>query len=202
MAVSGILTLAWASPGPNMLAVIDATLNSGQKAGFKVGLGISVGNIVWSLLAVAGLGILFETHPEAMLVVQAFGCVYLSFLGFKSLQSALKKPKDINIEGNLRGTSSHFISGLIVIFTNPKAILFFASIFATLIPENAGPFWKAIVVSLSGTIPAVGHFLTSYFMSRPGIVTKYLKAQQTISTVFAVAFFYLAANLGTSLLFN
>lgn len=193
--ISGMLALAWMSPGPNMLAVIDSSLRGGRKAGFVTGLGISTGNVVWSALAVNGSDVVFQQFPETMVAIQVLGCAYLLFLGTRSLQRALTPQTDGGVPAPPRRRGSYYTTGLVVIITNPKAILFFASIFTALIPADASVTWKLTVVLLSGVIPALGHMVTATILSRPRMVQRYFAAQRQISAIFAAAFFLIALKL-------
>lgn len=193
--LSGILALAWMSPGPNMLAVIDSSLRGGWGAGFATGLGISTGNVVWASVAVAGSDALFEQFPQVIVAVQALGCAYLLYLAYRSLRVALAPLPDKDVQKAPKRRGSHYTTGLIVIFTNPKAILFFASVFTALIPPDASTSWKVAAVSLSGAIPALGHTCTTTILSRPRMVERYFARQREISAIFAAAFFLIACRL-------
>ncbi|WP_372574673.1 LysE family translocator [Ruegeria jejuensis] len=200
LTISGILALAWMTPGPNMLAVIDSSLRGGWSAGFITGLGISTGNVVWSIVAIAGSDVVFREFPQLILAIQLLGCAYLLYLGYRSLRTTLTPNADNGVPQAPKGRGSFYVTGLIVIFTNPKAILFFASVFTALIPPDASATWKIAAVFLSGVIPTLGHTFTTTVLSRPRMVEKYYARQRYISAVFAVAFFLIALNLLTKLI--
>lgn len=46
--------LAWITTGPNILAVISASVGSGHRHGLATGIGLSCGATVWAVLAVFG----------------------------------------------------------------------------------------------------------------------------------------------------
>lgn len=183
-----------------MLAVIDSSLRGGRTAGFTTGLGISTGNIVWSIVAIAGSDVIFKKFPQIIMVVQLLGCAYLAYLGYRSLKTALTPVSDTGVPPAPKRRGSYYMTGLIVIFTNPKAVLFFASVFTALIPPNANITWKLAAIALSGAIPALGHTFTATVLSRPRMVQTYFAKQRQISAVFAVAFFFIAFNLLMKLL--
>lgn len=200
LTMSGVLALAWMTPGPNMLAVIDSSLRGGWSAGFTTGLGISTGNVVWSIVAIAGSNMIFREFPQLILAIQLLGCAYLLYLGYRSLKMALMPNADNGVPKAPTGRGSFYATGLIVIFTNPKAILFFASVFTALIPPDASATWKIAAVFLSGLIPTLGHTFTTTVLSRPRMVEKYYAQQRHISAVFAGAFFLVALHLLTELM--
>jgi threonine/homoserine/homoserine lactone efflux protein len=199
ISMSAMIGLAWATPGPNMFAVMHVSLSSGKVSGIITGLGIAAGNIMWASLAVVGLDQLFHSIPELLIGLQVLGCLYLFFLAFKSLQSARTKPKAQGFEQEERPAKTPFLIGLGVILTNPKAILFFAAIFTTLIPPSAPLSWKLTAIALSGIIPAVGHTFTASVLSLPSVRAKYIAQQQKVSILFAVIFAVVAIQIGMSI---
>ena len=56
--------LGWITPGPNMLAVMSASLSHGRAQGLKLALGLSIGATLWAGLAVAGAATLFGLFPR------------------------------------------------------------------------------------------------------------------------------------------
>jgi threonine/homoserine/homoserine lactone efflux protein len=52
--------LAWITPGPNMLAVMNATINHGRRSGVLTGFGLALGATIWTILAVLGVTLLFD----------------------------------------------------------------------------------------------------------------------------------------------
>ncbi len=183
-----------------MLAVIGSSVRGGWAAGFATGLGIATGNVVWSIAAIAGSEVIFHRFPQAVVGVQLLGCAYLSYLGLRSLKAAMSSVAKRAVPSATKDRGAYYVTGLIVIFTNPKAILFFASVFTALIPANAGVSWKVIAVLLVGLIPALGHTFTTSILSRPRMIKKYFAFQRHISAVFAAAFLLIALKLMTDIL--
>src|SRR5699024_6788994 len=79
-----------AAPGPDMIYVLTRGISNGQKVGLLSAAGITVGILVHTLLASAGLAALFKTSPVAFLIVKYAGAGYLLFLGAKALLSSGK----------------------------------------------------------------------------------------------------------------
>ncbi|MGB7204756.1 MAG: LysE family transporter, partial [Anderseniella sp.] len=80
--------LSWLTPGPNMLAVISASINHGRRAGIMTGLGLNLGGFIWATAAVMGVAALFELFPHLVFAFKLLGATYLLWLGLKALGSA------------------------------------------------------------------------------------------------------------------
>ena len=79
--------LSWLTPGPNMLAVISASVSNGRRAGLMTGLGLNAGGLVWACMAVMGVTSLFELFPQFILWFKLAGAAYLLWLGFRAIQA-------------------------------------------------------------------------------------------------------------------
>ncbi len=64
-----------------MLAVVNAAVGSSWRAGFLTGIGIAVGNMIWAIAAMAGISMLFEVFPSALMILRLLGGSYLIWLG-------------------------------------------------------------------------------------------------------------------------
>lgn len=120
--------LAALSPGPNMVAVASTALGAGRTASLAVASGIALGAFFWALSMSYGMAALFEAYPQSLRVLGVLGGLYLLYLGWKSLRSALRsRGGDIAASGDIGGARA-FLKGLAVTATNPKVALFWASI--------------------------------------------------------------------------
>jgi len=141
------------SPGPNFLVVAQSALKSGRVAGFATALGAALGGAVHADLGLFGVTRLVSLRP-AMMGIELLGGVYLGWLGTRML---IPRASGAEFQHLLSSTSvsarSHFWRGLVTDLSNPKTVVFFASIFAvTVDPESSH--------ALRGAMP-LGSVLTS-----------------------------------------
>ena len=66
------------SPGPDFLLILKNALNHGRRAAFFSAAGISLGLMIHTTLAVAGLGFLFHNSETLGQVMRYAGAAYLS----------------------------------------------------------------------------------------------------------------------------
>jgi threonine efflux protein len=136
LTVAGVHTLALIIPGPNVLVVSHAAASRSRRAGVFVALGVSAGALVWSASAAFGLATLLDRAAGLATAVRIAGAVFLMILGLRQLRAQGRR--GLAAEDTMRvSTRTLFGRGLLVNLTNPKSILFFASVFAALLPPNA-----------------------------------------------------------------
>ncbi|TPE69674.1 LysE family transporter [Halalkalibacterium halodurans] len=138
--------LAGMSPGPDFFIVMKNSLGFGARVGILTSLGIASALIVHITYTVLGFAFLIETYPALFFTIQLLGAAYLIWLGFHAIRSSPPKKEEAVIEetqpiqstkdskSSIQGFKEGFITNLL----NPKAALFFLSIFSQFItPQTA-----------------------------------------------------------------
>ncbi len=127
-----------AIPGPAVTLTITNSLRYGVRNAFAGILGIAAGTVLIAAVSAAGIGILIINYPAAFAAMKYTGAGYLVFLGAKLWRSS-----DLTVdvsETAHSGGRSRFVECLLLQLTNPKAIIFFLSIFPQFIHRSA-PFF-------------------------------------------------------------
>jgi threonine/homoserine/homoserine lactone efflux protein len=153
----GVVVLAYASPGPDFVAVTAAALG-GRRTGFGAACGVAVASLLWATAALAGLGLVIARIGWLYEAVRLAGAAYLVYLGGRMLIGALKPaPADEAVTARAGGFRAGFRRGLLVNLTNPKAAAFFGSLFVSLLPPAASVATFALALATVGVV-AVGWF--------------------------------------------
>lgn len=132
------VALAQASPGPNFLAVVSVALSQGRSAAMATVLGIATGMLIWASAMAMGLTSLLVPFPGLMMAMKLLGGLYLSYLALKAFAAAWlgkgrSSPPQADCKTKKNKTTIRlFLSGLLVILTNPKAALMWAAVAAFL----------------------------------------------------------------------
>lgn len=120
-----VLVLA---PGPDSLLVLTRSIADGRRAGVIATLGISIGNLIHTLLAAAGISALIAASPALFDVLRYAGGGYLAWIGGRSLWSAWTSRGQ---GGTLSAPAADkarlpavFAQALLTNLLNPKVILF------------------------------------------------------------------------------
>lgn len=181
--------LAAASPGPATLAIAGTAMRDGRRQGLALASGIVTGSLVWSVTAACGLGAVMAAHAWAFEVVRYGGAAYLLFLAYKSGRNALAHDH-ATIPGALAARSLRrtWARGLMLHLSNPKAILFFGSIYAIAIPVDARPTTLLVVIAAF----AIESFLIFHgyalLFSSMRISLLYMRLRRIFEGVFALGF--------------
>lgn len=175
------------SPGPATLAIAGTSMASGRRAGLLVASGITTGSFVWSISAALGLGAIMLANAWVFEFIRYFGAAYLMFLAYKSAKSALSS-KEMKTRAVVGGSRMLYSKGLALHLTNPKAILFFGSLYAIGIPLDATPVQLITVVAAIGVQSAICFHGYAVLFSIPSITRVYVKLRRWFEGAFAVAF--------------
>jgi len=140
------ITLAAATPGPAMFAVITNGVSRGFIRAFMAGVGVAAGDAVLVTLALLGLVALAQTFEWIFLLVKYAGAAYLVFLGIRMWRAAATRSDEPH-QTQTRLSRSFFL-GASIALGNPKAILFHASIMPLILNLNTMTFADGLLVVL------------------------------------------------------
>lgn len=143
LSIAVIHFFALISPGPDFFFVTQSAIRQTRTHALFAALGISLSILVWSVCALSGLHFLFQKIAWLQQVLMILGGLYLLYLGIIILKSVLKKAKTtVNIDvPNIQNhvPSSHLkllMQGFLTNMANPKALVYFSSVFAVAINTN------------------------------------------------------------------
>ncbi|MGW8393487.1 LysE family translocator [Pseudoduganella sp. HUAS MS19] len=131
-------TLGAASPGPSNLAVMATAMSSGRRSALVFALGVVSGSTAWGLLAAFGLAAVMARYSQALIALKVLGGMYLLWLSFKSMRSALATRLPAGIDVGARGGPALqlYLRGAAMHLTNPKAIFTWLSIVTLALPAE------------------------------------------------------------------
>ena len=180
--------IATASPGPATLAIAGTSMTSGRRFGLALAAGVMTGSLIWSVSAALGLGALMLASGWAFEAMRYLGACYLLYLAFNSARSAIRRGTIAAKHVDAPRMRTAYAKGLALHLTNPKAILFFGSLFAAGVPAGAPPEALALVISAVGLQSfIIFHGYAPIFSSAP-MMRGYQRLRRWFEAVFAVAF--------------
>lgn len=131
------------APGPDFFMVLRNSLSRGRLAGVMTALGIGSALVVHVVYSVLGLALVIASSPAVFGLIRVCGALYLLSIAVRCLFSRpqgmpgmcdLAQPAKVNASP-LRGWREGFWCNLL----NPKAALFFLSIFSQFMtPDTPG----------------------------------------------------------------
>ncbi|MET2826672.1 LysE family translocator [Mesorhizobium shangrilense] len=144
LAYCAAITVAAATPGPAMFAVITNGVSRGFVRAFMAGIGVAAGDAVLVTLALLGLVALAQTFEWVFHLLKYAGAAYLVFLGVRMWRAAASQSAESQTpQAKL---SRSFFLGASIALGNPKAILFHASIMPLILNLNTLTFADGLLV--------------------------------------------------------
>lgn len=188
--------IALLSPGPDFALVVKNSLLINRRAGICTGLGITLGVCVHLSYCVYLLPQLVGQEQLLMTLVRCLGALYLSYLGIQSIRAGMALTRSGSMTTANQSPKAHsgstlrfILSGLLCHALNPKAILFFLSVFTVMITPDL-PKYVAELAALGIVLSTI-----TWFCSLSVLITL-PKYQQWFSGYrFEVLTHYLAGSV-------
>ena len=141
LTVALVHIVALMSPGPDFFFVSQTAVSRSRQEAMMGVFGITCGVMIWAGVALLGLNLILAKMAWLHNIIMVGGGLYLCWMGYQMLRGALKKTEQIvdapKVELATRGRS--FMKGLLTNLANPKAIIYFGSVFSLFVGDNVGP---------------------------------------------------------------
>ncbi|MGP1253513.1 MAG: LysE family translocator [Kiloniellales bacterium] len=157
-------------PGPTVTVIIANSLRHGARAGLANVAGTQAGLTVMVVILAAGLQVVVEAMGAVFTWVKLIGAAYLIYLGLKLLLN--RAPLDASESTAPLRQRSFFWQGVLVIWSNPKALLFFGAF----IPQFVRPEGPVMLQTLllGGTFMVVATLLDGGYAVLAGRAGRWL----------------------------
>lgn len=121
------------------IAMITLAMQRGYFQGFALGLGTCVGDLVYAVLALAGMTVLLQ-YSAVRWVLWVGGSALLLYFAAKMIYSAIYHSAVLAEAGEVSAGSHRreFFRGIFLAMSSPSAILWFAAVGGTLIARSGG----------------------------------------------------------------
>jgi len=149
----GLSMVVIATPGPDTALTVRNTLLGGRSAGTFTALGVSMGQVAWSVATSLGLVAVLLASKPIFQALKLVGGAYLVYLGIRPLLAAYERsPVPEGAGGRGAGTSlARFTAlrhGFINNLTNPKMAVFFASVLPQFAPPGDGMLSRLLLLGV------------------------------------------------------
>ncbi|RDV24141.1 LysE family translocator [Alteromonas aestuariivivens] len=189
--------VAVASPGPDFAVVLRNSIAYGRQTAIYTSLGIGVGILLHVAYSLVGLSVLIQSTPWLFTTFSFLAAGYLVYLAIGALKSQPGSVTSAPEEHRL-GTLSHqkaFWSGFLTNGLNPKATLFFLSLFTAIISTET-PFPIKLAYGIYLSIATAAWFcLLSYLLSTSKVANLIGKNGYWLDRAMGVILLGLAAKL-------
>lgn len=170
---------AVASPGPDFAVVVRQSISHGKRTAVWTSIGVGFGILIHVTYSLFGIGVIVSQSIVAFTVLKFIGGLYLIYIGWKTIKAQPKNRSVLDGEGKVTEAiplkRQALWTGFLTNGLNPKATLFFLSLFTVVIdPET--PF---IIQAGYGVYMALATMLwfcgVSLFLGHPAIRKNFLK---------------------------
>ncbi|MEF9956252.1 MAG: threonine export protein RhtC [Acinetobacter sp.] len=184
------------TPGPDFFLVSQTAISRSRKEALLVTLGICLGAMLWSLLALLGLNIIFEKMAWLKQGLLIAGGIYLCWLGYQMLCSAFSKKKQaINLLILPQSLYLCFMKGLLTNLSNPKAVIYFGSVFSLFMANSIFDQHHALLFIIVTIETALWFVLVAFVFSLPKFRNTYQNFAKWIDGVSGGIFTLLGVYL-------
>jgi RhtB (resistance to homoserine/threonine) family protein len=141
LTVALIHLLAVASPGPDFAIVVRESVAHGRRAGTWTALGVGTGIFVHVAYSLLGIGLIVSQSIMLFNALKWAAAAYLLYIGVKALRARPADPvaaeaAEAALMAGDRSSRGAFVTGFVTNGLNPKATLFFLSLFTVVIDPH------------------------------------------------------------------
>ena len=146
LSILAALLLGAMSPGPSFVIVVRNAIGLSRRDGLATALGMGVGGVLFAGVALVGLYQVLAAVSWLYIGLKIAGGLYLFYLASRIWRGAaqplsMEEGADVKQGGKLKS----FWVGLSTQLSNPKTAIYYASIFAALLPQHP-PLWCQLVL--------------------------------------------------------
>lgn len=179
--------VALISPGPDFVVACRNTLLYSRAIGIYTAIGFGLGIMVHISYAVFGLSWLITNYSFVFAIIQYMGAAYLIYIGVQSFSNFESK---VNSNTSVSSLSIEAVKavriGLITNVLNPKATLFFLSLFSSMLtPDVSNASLIVLSILLVGST-MLWFSIVALLISHPRFTAVLKRYEKTVQQFFGV----------------
>lgn len=160
---AGALVILWITPGPVFVALTARALSGGFRSAWPLALGVTIGDIIWPLIAIFGLTWVVSRVENLLEILHWVAATIFLLMGVGLIRTASRSI--LVAEGRLTrpGLWPAFSAGVAAVIGNPKAVLFYMGVlpgFFDLSRVTGADI--AVILFMSALIPFSGNLVTAF----------------------------------------
>ncbi|KKO60206.1 threonine efflux protein [Serratia ureilytica] len=190
LTVALVHLIALMSPGPDFFFVSQTAASRSRREAMMGVVGISLGIVVWAGVALMGLHLILQKMAWLHQIIMVGGGIYLCWMGWQLLRSARAQqaPPAAEAQVALPKAGRSFIRGFLTNLSNPKAVIYFGSVFSLFVGDSvgAGARWGLFLLIVAETF--VWFSLVTVVFALPAMRRGYQRLAKWIDGVAGVLF--------------
>ena len=188
MFYAGAIFLLFATPGPVWVALIARSLSGGFHSAWPLALGVLFGDVIWPLVAIFGLSYLVSIYADFMSVFKIIGVIMFTLMGLQLVRKPVAALSASENKLTRPGKWVGFVAGLLVIFSNPKAVLFYMGVLPSFFDFRIITGWDIVAICLiSLMVPLSGNLTLATMVDRMRVFLASPEAIRKLNLVSGIA---------------
>lgn len=227
LTLAAIHSVALISPGPDFAIMVKIATQQTRFSAVAAAVGISTAILVHTILSLTGVSLLIKSSHTFYLLIQVLGAAYLAWIGFGALRAGVAgllrtkvnlnastgddciapsiQPSNSAPENSARqikvmSPKQSFFMGLYTNLLNPKALVFFLTLFSALITPSVNLSTKVAASVLLLGLSLLWFIFLAVMLSKPQVQQKLQHLTPVIDTVIGVLFMSVAVAIVSRLL--
>ena len=123
------------TPGPDTILILRNAISSGRSTGLATVLGVQLGLVGHTLLAIFGISVMVAASPVLFKSVAVAGAAYLAWIGLQGFRG-----QTLKFEGVMREVSHKraMVDAIFCNLLNPKVIILFLALLPNFVDPEKG----------------------------------------------------------------
>jgi|SRR3989338_9496001 len=196
IAVGIISLLAAMSPGPDFAVVTKNSLFGSRITGLYTAIGVGLGIFLHVTYSLVGIGVVISQSIVLFSVIKYIGALYLLYLGYQLLK-AKREGQEVNQKNPTVNISAWAAlrEGFLTNALNPKATLFFLSVFTQVVEPQTPLFIQAALGTEVAVIVGLWFVALTLFITHSPIKHMFSKVHYYLMKVMGGALVLLGVKL-------
>lgn len=188
------------SPGPDFAMVLRQSIAHGRQAAIATSVGIASAILIHGAYTLLGIGLIVSQSILIFSILKYVGAAYLIWLGISALRAPAPQPPE-NLDAapqRQMDLAKAFGIGFLTNLLNPKAVLFFLSLFTTLVSAATPLAVKGLYVGSMSVLLCIWFVLVSLFFTTPRIRAGFYRMGQWFNRATGLALILLAIRVAVT----
>ena len=193
------LFVLFITPGPVWLALIARVLSYGWAGAIPLALAVAFGDVVWAVLAILSVASISQSVPMITTLLTFVAAGFFIYLGARLwvkpplIEDVAAAQSKKNQKPGRSLFMEGFTIGLLVIFSNPKAILFYIGIMPGFVDlSRLTPFDIFLICTASALVPFLGNMMLTALVIPARNLMQSPTAQKKLNQTSAMMMFGVA----------
>ena len=195
IAVSSIAALMAVIPGADFIMVTRTSIRNGRWAGLYTTFGICLSIFIHATYSIAGLAVVIANSVWLFSIIKYLGGAYLVYIAWQLLTTRELLVNDQAIQSESISDFSALRLGFLSNILNPKAPIFFISIFTQVVSLTT-----PLIMQISyGLIIVLAHLIwfgsVALLLSHPSLLPRFNKHKQKIDKIAGIILILFSVKL-------